>query len=144
MPALEPRHVWSSSLIGLLCVAWLIGCPFSRSSRITPQKLHGTWRSSAEDGDLFLAFAADGTVRFRAIPANAWLRFFGGSLDVRGHWRLKGSELTIEFSETPANLVWLGENWRGKTAVERIRRLTDTELQFADGETYQRSLLQPE
>lgn len=144
MPTLEPRHVWSASLIGLLCVAWLIGCPFSRSSRITPQKLHGTWRSSAADGDLFLAFAPDGTVRFRAIPASAWLRFFGGSLEVRGHWQLKGNELTIEYAETPANLVWLGENWRGQSVALRIQRLTDTELQFVAGDAYQKSLLPPE
>jgi len=142
MSTWTPRHTRIAGWGALACAVWLIGCPWVRSVRITPQKLHGTWRSSGEGADLLLAFSPDGTARFQAVPASAWLRFFGGSLDVRGRWRLKGRELTIELSETPANLVWLGENWRGQTFVERIQRLTDTELQFADGETHQRSLLE--
>lgn len=109
---------------------WFNGCPFVGTSGIDPQKLPGTWRATADDTDYIWTFSADGTMRLQIEPRPAWVRFFGGSLDLRGRWQLKGDQLTIELAETPPLQALFGQYLQGEKATLRIQQLTSEELRF--------------
>lgn len=119
-------------LLFLLFLIWLGGCPFSGAPRIDSRKLPGTWRTTLKDAEVAWTFSPDGSMHLHLEVRPAWLRFFGGQVDVPGRWQLQGDRLTGEFSETPALTALWGENWTGNRFTVPILRLTDEELVLAD------------
>jgi hypothetical protein len=125
---------WILILLFVLFLAWLQGCPFSWAPRIDSQKLPGTWRTTLKDAEVAWTLWPDGSMHLHVEARNAWLRFFGGQVVVRGRWKLQGDQLTVEFTETPPLSALLGENWTSDRFTLGILRLTDEELVLADTE----------